>query len=161
MTSFVAESPRLILSDNGTEFNNSILEEIRQEFSIKKCNIVPHSPSSNGKVERCKKRIHDVLRYITEAKHSWDEWLPPIACSINSAINESSHLVLFGKDKRLPYEFLHGHPRSVYNMNYYVKLRLRDFQAIHSSVHDCLTASQSEMLDKQHRRAKANAVEVD
>ncbi len=83
------ESPHLILSDNGTEFNNSTLEEICKEFSIKKCNIVPHPPSSNGKVERCNKRIFDVLRYITEAKPLWDEWLPQIACSINSAIHSA------------------------------------------------------------------------
>ncbi|XP_063860621.1 uncharacterized protein LOC135100931 [Scylla paramamosain] len=47
------DSPRVILSDNAAEFNNSSLQEICKEIHIKKCNIVPHSPSSNSKVERC------------------------------------------------------------------------------------------------------------
>ncbi len=77
-----------------------------------------------------------------------------MACSINSAIdsiNKSPHFVLFGTNKRLPYEFLHSAPRPVYNMDEYVKCRLRDFQFTHKLIHDRLTASQAEMLRKHHR----------
>ena len=157
-------SPRVLLSDNGSEFNNAVLNEICKEFNIKKCNIVPHSPSSNGKVERCNKRILDVLRYITEAKHSWDDWIPVIACSINSSlhstIKEAPYFVLYGEDKRLPYQFLHDSPRPLYNFDDYVKCRLRDFQSIHKVIHERLTASQSEMLEKQHNRASDFTVAV-
>ena len=45
-------SPKLLLSDNGTEFNNAILKAVCESFQIKKCNIVPYSPQANGKVER-------------------------------------------------------------------------------------------------------------
>ena len=150
-------SPRVLLSDNGTEFNNEILKAICDSFLIKKCNITPHSPSSNGKVERCNKRILDILRYIMDAKYSWDEWLPQVACSLNTAlhstINESPHFVLFGTDKRLPYDFLHSAPRPLYNADDYVRKRLRDFQHLHQMIHARLTASQNEMLTKQHERA--------
>lgn len=157
-------SPSVLLSDNGSEFNNTVLLEICKSFQIKKCNIVPHSPCSNGKVERCNKRILDVLRYMTHARHSWDEWLPRIACSINTAIhstiNESPHFVLFGTDQRLPYEFLHTAPLPVYDFDDYVKCCLTDFQSIHQSIHDRLSASQTDMLRKQHVRAKDPAIEV-
>ena len=57
-------SPLFFLSDNGSEFNNSLLQSICQDFHIKNCNIIPYSPSSNGKVERCNKRILNILRNI-------------------------------------------------------------------------------------------------
>lgn len=158
------ESPRVLLSDNGTEFNNAVLQEICTEFKIEKCNIVPYSPASNGKVERCNKRILDVLRYITSARDTWDDWVQSIACSINAAIhsttNESPHFVIYGKDKRLPYEFLHSEPRPIYNFDDYVKCRLHDFQEIHKFIHERLTASQQEMLRRQHQRASDHIVDV-
>ena len=106
----------------------------------------------------------DILRYITAAKHAWDEWLPQIACSLNSSlhstINESPYFVLFGSDQRLPYDFLHRASQPVYNLDDYVKCKLRDFQLTHKLIHDRLTASQADMLRKQHDRAQLHSIEI-
>ncbi len=45
-------------------------------------------------------------------------------------------------------------------MGDYVKCRLRDFQFTHKLIQDCLTASQAEMLQKQHCRATGSSIEV-
>ena len=157
-------SPRVLLSDNGTEFNNSILKEICDVFQIKKCNIIAHSPQANGKVERANRRILDILRHITVSSSTWDTWISLVACSLNSAIhsasNESPHFILYGTDKRLPYEFLLSQPRPLYNLDDYVRARLADFQRIHQSVHARLTTSQHEMLRKQHQRAVPHEINV-
>ena len=157
-------SPRALLSDNGTEFNNAMLKEICDVFQIRKCNIVSYSPQANGKAERANRRILDILRHIAASSSSWDTWIPQVACSLNSAIhsscNESPHFILYGTDKRLPYEFLSSQPRPMYNFDDYVRLRLADFQRIHQFIHTRLTASQDEMLRKQHQRAVPHDIAV-
>ena len=157
-------SPRVLLSDNGSEFNNEILRAVCESFQIKKCNIIAYAPQANGKVERANRRILDILRHITNASSSWDTWIPQVACSLNSAIhsscNESPHFILFGTDKRLPYEFLLSDPRPLYNLDDYVRARVADFQRIHRFVHDRLTVSQDEMLRKQHQRAVPHEINV-
>ncbi len=50
-------TPKTLVSDNGTEFNNSILSEICKQFDIKKTNIVAYHPASNGLVERHNRKI--------------------------------------------------------------------------------------------------------
>ena len=157
-------SPKVLLSDNGTEFNNSLLQAVCDTFKIKKCNIVPYSPQANGKVERANRRILDVLRFIANSTAVWDECIPQVACSLNSAIhssiNESPHFILFGMDKRLPYEFLSSAPRPLYCMDDYVQGRVTAFQRIHTSVRDQLAVSQAEMLQKQHQRATPHEINV-
>ncbi len=44
-------TPRVLLSDNGTEFKNQILQDICNQFSIKQTFITAHHPASNGLVE--------------------------------------------------------------------------------------------------------------
>ena len=51
-------------------------------------------------------------------------------------------------------------PLFLYDFDDYVKCCLTDFQLIHQSVHDRLSASQTDMLRKQHVRAKDPAIEV-
>ena len=157
-------SPKVLLSDNGTEFNNALLQAVCETFNIKKCNIVPYAPQANGKVERANRRILDVLRFIANSTAVWDEYLPQVACSLNSAVhsatNESPHFILFGTDKRLPYEFLSSTPRPLYCLDDYVKRRVTAFQRIHTSVRDQLAVSQADMLRKQHLRATPHDIIV-
>ena len=156
-------SPKVLLSDNGTEFNNAILKAVCESFQIEKCNIIPYSPQANGKVERVNRRILNILRFISGSSSSWDDHIPLVACSLNAAIHssiESPHFILNGSDKRLPYEFLSSEPRPLYNVDDYVKNRVSAFRRIHMSVRDSLADSQESMLYKQHQRAKPHEIEL-
>ncbi len=157
-------SPKVLLSDNGSEFNNSLLEAVCTSFQIKKCNTVPYAPQTNGKVERANRRILDVLRFTANSSSTRDEFIPQVACSLNSAIHssigESPHFIPFGADKRMPYEFLSSDPRPLYCMDDYVKRRMTVFQRIHTSVRDHLALSQADMLQKQHQRVKPHEIVV-
>ncbi|XP_069181299.1 uncharacterized protein [Procambarus clarkii] len=69
--------PRVILTDNGPEFNYSVLEQLAKLFNIKNFNIMPYQPASNGLVERLNKKDLDALRVtVTRASHKWDELMP-------------------------------------------------------------------------------------
>ncbi len=44
-------TPHVLLSDDGKEFKNQILQDICSQFSIKQTFITAHHPASNGLVE--------------------------------------------------------------------------------------------------------------
>ncbi len=44
-------TPRVLFSENGTEFRNALLEEICKQFNIKQMFTVTYHPASNGPVE--------------------------------------------------------------------------------------------------------------
>ena len=43
--------PRYILSDNGTEFNNSLMDQVLKQLGIERIFSVPYHSQSNGKLE--------------------------------------------------------------------------------------------------------------
>ncbi len=67
-------APRVLLSDNGAEFRNALLEDISQQFGVKQCFTVTYHPASNGLVERAKRKIIEVLRLVVgELLETWED----------------------------------------------------------------------------------------
>ena len=151
-------TPKVLLSDNGTEFRNSLVSDICAQYNITQTFVVAHHPASNGLVERANKKILEVLRHVVQGCHaSWDEWIPQVASAINSSINssigESPYFVLFGEDKRLPYQLLLERPTPVYNIDDYAKVHLATSQRIFNHVRTSLDASRQLMVSRQHQHA--------
>ncbi len=143
--------PRVLLSDNGTEFKNQILQGICNQFSIKQTLITAHHPASNGLVERTNRKILEILLHLAGKFHeSWEYWLSYVAGSINGSINISTgktpQYILYGFDKRLSYDVLVHTPIPLHPLDDYSKLQLHCFQTIHDSVREKLKASSEEML---------------
>ncbi len=113
----------MLLSDNGTEFWNQLLEEICKRFGIKQCFTVSYHPAGNGFVEYADMKILDVLHPVVSGlQHAWEDWLAYVAASMNSRVcnstGQSVHYIIFGVEKRLPYDLLGSSHSSVYNTNY-------------------------------------------
>ncbi len=150
-------TPRVLLSDKGTEFKNHILQDICTQFSIKQTFIKAHHPASNGLVERKNRKILEILRQLAGKFYEpWEDWLYHVAKSINGSINTSTgktpHYILCGFDKRLPYDMLVHPPVPLHPLDDYSKLQLHRFHTIHESVREKHKASK-EMLHKQHAQA--------
>ncbi len=97
-------TPRVLLSDNGGELRNVLMEEICRQFNIKQMFTVTYHPASNGLVERANRKILEVLRpAISNFLENWEDWLPHVAASINSHVcestGESPHYIVFGLKK--------------------------------------------------------------
>ncbi len=125
-------TPRVLLSDNGTEFRNQVLEEICKQFGIMQCFTVSYHPASNGLVERANRNILHVQRpVVSELKHTWEDWLAYVAASINSRVCESTgqspHYIIFGVEKRLPFDLLSSSHSRVFNVDNYAKKISRSF----------------------------------
>ncbi len=104
-------TPRVLLNDNGTEFWNQLLEELCKQFGIKQCFAVSYHPAITDLVEHANRKFLDVLRPVVSGlQHRWEDWLAYVAASINSRFckptGQSPHYMIFGVEKRLPYDLL-------------------------------------------------------
>ncbi len=92
--------PRVMLSGNGAEFRNAVVLEICSQFRITQSFTVAYHPASNGFVERGKRKFCEVLwPIVNDLLDNWENWLPQVAASINSSVNDSigksPHYILF------------------------------------------------------------------
>ncbi len=68
---------------------------------------------------------------VNDLLDNWEDWLPHIASSINSSVNDSTgkspHYILFGVEKRLPYDLLTSTQQPVYNIENYSQQQIHVF----------------------------------
>ncbi len=106
-------TPRVLLSDNGMEFKNQLLSDICTQYNITQTYITAHHPASNGLVERTNRKILEILRHLAgKFQETWEDWLPQVA--VNSSLGKTPHYIIFGCDKRLPYDILLQSPSSYF-----------------------------------------------
>ena len=96
-----------ILSDNGTEFKNKLMEEVSKELGVEyKVYSHPYRPQSNGRIES----FHYFLKACI-AKHvtpqlEWDDAVPLACAAYNFLPNEHSRenpfFLMYGSDPLLP-----------------------------------------------------------
>ncbi len=104
-------TPRALLSDNGTEFKIQVLRDICAQFHIQQTFITSHHPASNDLVERTNRKVLEILRHLAgHLQETWEDWLSHVAASINGSVSSSTgktpHYILYGSQKRLPYDVL-------------------------------------------------------
>ncbi len=105
-----------------------------------------------------------ILCHVAGQLHeSWKDWFPHVAAYINGSVNSSTgktpHYIVFGSEKRFPYD-LPGSPRkSVYSEDY-SHSQLKALRIIHDEVRKSLQASRAEMLARQHSKATAVSIAV-
>lgn len=84
--------PAQILSDNGTQFANSIMKEMEQLFGYEHKFTHPYSHEENAIVERANKEVMrhlDAIIFDTRTISQWFNYLPLVQRIINSQIHES------------------------------------------------------------------------
>ena len=68
--------PRYILSDNGTEFKNNLMDQVLQKLGIDRIFSSPYHPQSNGKLLVFHKYLKPTLKTLCEKDPSnWDKYL--------------------------------------------------------------------------------------
>ena len=105
--------PRYILSNNGTEFNNSIMDQVLKQLGIERKFLAPYYPQSNGKLEVFHKYIKPTLKKLCEKDPSnWDKYISQVLASYritpNLATAESSFFLVYRRDPNLPLHQLLG-----------------------------------------------------
>ncbi|XP_039032138.1 uncharacterized protein LOC120167086 [Hibiscus syriacus] len=68
--------PERIITDNATNLNNKMMEELCVQFNIKHANYVTYHLKMNGAVETANKNIKRIITKATETYRDWHEKLP-------------------------------------------------------------------------------------
>ena len=96
--------PNEVLSDNGTEYVNAIIDEITNYFRINHLTIHPHSHEENTIIERAIKEVQRHLRNIVfdnKVKPQWSIYLPLVQrimnATIHSALGCSPASIIYGR----------------------------------------------------------------
>ena len=75
---------KILQSDNGPEFVNSVMEQLTQLYGIDHRLITAYHPRANGKVERRNKEVSRGLKkYMVGATGRWEDWLPLLQIGLN------------------------------------------------------------------------------
>ena len=99
--------PWYILSDNGTEFENSLMDQVLQQLGIDRIFSAPYHPQSNGKLEVFHKYLKSTLKKLCEKDPAnWDMYLNQVLTSYritpNIATAEPTFFLVYGRHPNQP-----------------------------------------------------------
>jgi hypothetical protein len=93
--------PKIILTDMGTEFNNSLISFLTKGLGIEHRVTSAYHPRTNGLVERFNHTlINSLKRHCEENEEDWPKWIPYILMAYRSRVHSST--------KYTPFELLFG-----------------------------------------------------
>ena len=79
--------PRIIQSDNGTEFCNSVVKEVCAAVNIDHRLISPYHPRANGLAERTVQTATGIIKkQLLGAKSEWDKYVPGAQLAMNNKV---------------------------------------------------------------------------
>jgi transposase InsO family protein len=100
-------SYRCLVSDQGREFCNTILDEVTKLLGINKLRTTAYRASANGRVERVHRTLNTLLsKFISENQRDWAERLLMVVAAYNAACHEtteySPYYLMFGREYKTP-----------------------------------------------------------
>jgi transposase InsO family protein len=88
--------PKIMQSDNGSEYINRLVEELCQQAGVDKRRVAPFNPRANGLAEAFVKIVKTALKKTLGGDIAdWDEALPGITFAINKHEGQSSKTAPF------------------------------------------------------------------
>ena len=81
--------PKVIQSDNGTEFVNNIITQLAKKSGITHRLVTPYNPRANGSAERTvQTAVQLISKLIHGYKNNWDNYVNFTQYCINQKISE-------------------------------------------------------------------------
>ena len=95
--------PSVILSDQGWEFENNLMQELCLLCEAHKTRTTPYHPASDGLVERFNRTLPMMLAMLAgENRDDWDDLLPAVMMAYRSSVHESTGFspcrLMFGEE---------------------------------------------------------------
>lgn len=143
--------PNSILSDQGTHFNNQLMDAMAKLIGYTHIFSTVYHPQTNGMVERFNATFVPQLAKLHDREsNNWDEYLSPVIFAYNTGVHSTTKYspfqLQFGHEPRLP---IHK-PSTTYTFHkpndYYVQLQ-KSLRIIHNNAHDNILQQQSKYKD--------------
>ncbi|EYB94484.1 hypothetical protein Y032_0171g324 [Ancylostoma ceylanicum] len=100
--------PKCILSDQGGEFDNKLMNELRALMGIEHVFTKGYNPRENGLTERFNETLILMLRKKVRVPTEWDKILPACVFAYNTTVHqstgESPFFLLHGFDAHVPWD---------------------------------------------------------
>ncbi|CAK1554979.1 unnamed protein product [Leptosia nina] len=105
--------PRMILTDQGTNFTAELFKKTCEFLKIKQIWSSPYHPQTQGALERSHSTLKEYLKsYVNENQSNWHRFVFTAMLSYNTSVHASTNFT--------PYELLFGHkayiPDSIYDL---------------------------------------------
>ena len=140
--------PRVILSDNGTEYVNAINELLFKRLKISHIRCSVYHPAGNGKIERFHRFMNDVIsKYAYQDQTKWESYIPAVLMAYRTSLHDSTGYTPFflmrGCDPVLPMDTLLN-PKFKYLGDDYVPCMLQ-------RLHHAYSMAQRNLVDARER----------
>jgi len=100
--------PNKIITDNGTNLNNKMMEELCEDFKIEHHNSSRYRPQMNGAVEAANKNIKKIVQKMVVTYKDWHEMLPyalyGYRTSVRTSTGATPFSLVYGMEAVLPVE---------------------------------------------------------
>eukprot|EP00731_Ephydatia_muelleri_P031113 Em0022g627a len=99
--------PRVMLSDNGSEFCNKLNDKLAEILGVKRRLTTPYHPQANGLDERYNQTLQNMLaKFVSTKQTVWSSYLDTCTFAYNTSRHESSTYtpfqLMFGRQAILP-----------------------------------------------------------
>ncbi|XP_057374828.1 uncharacterized protein LOC130695755 [Daphnia carinata] len=100
-------APEIVLTDQGTNFLSSLVQEMCKLFKIKQMRTTAYHPQTDGLVERFNRTLCDMLAcYVVDEPEEWDKYLPFVTLAYNTSqqatLKDTPFYLFFGREPILP-----------------------------------------------------------
>ena len=107
--------PTVLHSDQGRNFDSTLMHEVYNLMGIKKTRTTAYDPQCDGLVERQNRTLQNILSsFVSEHSVDWDQWIDQAVFAYNTSVHESTGMspyeMLFGRPARMPIEVELGVP---------------------------------------------------
>src|SRR5688572_32150540 len=104
-----------ILTDQGTNFEGHLFQELCRLLGIDKVRTSSNHPSGNGLIERFHRTLNAMLgKIISSHQRDWDEVLPHVLAAYRASLHEATgftpNYLMFGRETRAPIDVVYGRP---------------------------------------------------
>ena len=100
--------PEMLITDNASNLNNRMMNQLCQQFKIQHHNSAPYRPKMNGAVEVANKNVKKILSKMMETYKDWHEHLPYALCayrtSVRTSVGATPYSLVYGIEAVLPVE---------------------------------------------------------
>ena len=160
--------PERLHSDQGRDFEASLIQELCQLAGIRKSRTTPYHPQGNGQVERFNQTLIGMLGTLEEEKkHQWRLYVKPLVhaynCTKNDATGVSPYSLMFGREPRLPIDLQFGInncPNKATSHHKYVQDLHARLQRAHQLAAARAEKAASYHKDRYDRRVRDQALSV-
>lgn len=156
--------PLTLLSDNGTEFVNEVIEQVCAKLKINHIRSSPYHPEGNAKIERMHRVLNDIIsKQLDKNPECWESCIPHALAAIRTSPSTSTKFspffLFFGRDPCLPINTLLA-PHRKYQGEMYHQICLQQQHNAFKTVQKHLKRSRERMEHQYNKNAREKIFQV-